>query len=68
LAERLVNSLAKMMVVSFFISLIFMLSGLGLAYAFDLSSGAAVIAIASGTLFTVLAAQQLLRRLKATSS
>ncbi len=64
LAERFVNSLAHMMIASFFISLIFMLSGLGLAYTYDLSSGAAVIAVASMTLFIVLALQKLLQRYK----
>lgn len=54
IAEKFVNSLAKMIVVSFFLSLIFMLSGLVLAYHFDLTSGAAIIAVASVAMFSVL--------------
>ncbi|MGM0622466.1 MAG: metal ABC transporter permease [Campylobacterota bacterium] len=53
IAEKFVNSLAHMILVSFFISLAFMLSGLSLAYAFDLSSGASIIIVAAVAMFLV---------------
>jgi len=59
IAEKFVNSLALMMVASFFISLFFMLGGLYLAYSFNISSGASIIAVASIVLFMVLIAQKL---------
>lgn len=53
IAEKFVNSIFLMMAVSFFLSLFFMLSGLFLAYNFNLSSGASIILVASVTLFGV---------------
>ncbi len=54
MAERYANSLASMMGLSFLLSLIFMYSGLYAAYSFDISSGAAVIAVASVSFFLFL--------------
>lgn len=47
LAERWTRSLAGMMTVAGLLAAVFCLSGLGLAFAFDLTSGASIIAVAT---------------------
>jgi zinc transport system permease protein len=54
IAEKFVNSIFLMMVVSFFLSLVSMLAGLFLAFSYDLSSGAAIIIVASVLMFGAL--------------
>ncbi len=51
IAEKLTNSMASMMALSSVLSLLFCLSGLGLSYAYNLSSGASIILVATSTFF-----------------
>lgn len=54
LAERLTTSLASMMLMASGLSALFCLSGLFLAYLFDLTSGASIIAVATTVFLGVL--------------
>jgi len=51
LAERHAKSLAGMMLLSVFLSLLFCLVGLAISYHFDLTSGASIIVVASAFFF-----------------
>jgi zinc transport system permease protein len=53
LAERTAGSLGRMMALSSLYSLLFCTSGLWLSYAFDLTSGASIIAVATVAFFVV---------------
>ncbi|HML55685.1 MAG TPA: metal ABC transporter permease [Solidesulfovibrio magneticus] len=55
LAVRRAASLGRAMVWAGLLNIVFCLSGLGLAYAFNLTSGAAIIAVAAATFFVSLA-------------
>jgi zinc transport system permease protein len=46
IAEKFTQTLAKMMLISTLLSMFFMLSGLGIAYNFDISAGAAIVLFA----------------------
>jgi zinc transport system permease protein len=53
LAERQARSLGRMMVAATFWSMAFCITGLWASYAFDITSGAAIIAVATLTLFSL---------------
>ena len=59
IAEKLSNSLGKMMVVSGILSTIFTLSGLFLSYQYDLTSGATIIMVSAFCLIVFLSYQKL---------
>ncbi len=54
MAEKYVRSLFKMMVISCLLGMIFTISGLWLAYAYDLTSGASIILVAGTGFFVSL--------------
>lgn len=51
IAEKLTNSMGAMMAVSSLLSALFCFIGLGISYAFDVSSGASIILVATTTFF-----------------
>lgn len=63
LAERRASSLAAMMFSSTLQSAVYCLAGLALSYRYDLTSGAAIIAVAAGVFFLALATGWLRHRL-----
>src|SRR6056297_518366 len=63
IAEKYSNSLLMMMALSTVFAMIFNLSGLWLAYTFNLTSGAAIILVATGGFFLSLAGDFLIPRL-----
>ncbi len=54
MAEKYVRSLFKMMIISSLLGMIFTISGLWLAYAYDLTSGASIILVAGTGFFVSL--------------
>lgn len=62
MAERMTKSLAAMMVAAVAFCLLFCMGGLAAAYAFDLTSGACIIALACGAYFLQLSAYRIGRR------
>ncbi|GAB7023461.1 metal ABC transporter permease [Salidesulfovibrio brasiliensis] len=58
IAERRARSLGRMMIASTLLGAMFCLAGLWLAFRFDLTSGAAIIAVSSVTFFLSLAIPQ----------
>lgn len=63
-SERFVNSLWGMMLFSILLSIIYIASGLFLAYMFDLSSGASVILVAAFGTITLFLIKSFSRKLK----
>ncbi|MFO7838699.1 MAG: metal ABC transporter permease [Desulfosalsimonadaceae bacterium] len=63
IAEKYANSLLMMMAVSTVLAMIFNLTGLWLAYTFDLTSGATIILVATAGFFLSMAADFLIPRL-----
>jgi len=59
IAEKLSNSLGKMMIVSGFLSSVFTLGGLYLSYQFDLTSGATIIMVSAFCLIVFLSFKKL---------
>jgi zinc transport system permease protein len=55
IAEKYCRSLAQMMMVSALLSIIFNMTGLWLAYSYDLTSGAAIILVAGAAFFISMA-------------
>lgn len=62
LVEATSRSLIRMMIFSSLLAALFCSAGLGLAYRFNLTSGAAIIAVAGVVFFAVIAARNLRRR------
>ncbi|MBW2618924.1 MAG: metal ABC transporter permease, partial [Deltaproteobacteria bacterium] len=62
LAETTSRSLLRMMIFSSLLAVLFCSVGLGLAYRFNLTSGAAIIAVAGVVFFAVIAVRSLRRR------
>ena len=56
------KTLWRMMVGSSILGVVFTISGLWLAYTFDLTSGAAIIIVAGGAFFLMLLAEQVRKR------
>lgn len=62
IAEKYSRSLAQMMVLSSILSAVFTVTGLGLSYAFNLTSGAAIILVAGTGFLLSLLLERLLKR------
>lgn len=68
IAEKYSTSLIKMMVLSSILSMIFTITGLWLSYAFDLTSGATIIAVAGIGFLVSLALERIRPKASAKSS
>ncbi len=64
IAEKYCRSLARMMIVATLLSMAFNLSGLWIAYCYDLTSGATIILVAAGAFFISMVADMVLKKLK----
>lgn len=62
IAEKYARTLAGMMVISTLLAIFFNLAGLMLAYAFDITSGAAIILVAAAGFFLSLGIDAILKR------
>jgi zinc transport system permease protein len=62
IAEKYTRSLVQMMVLSTLMSVVFNLSGLWLAYTYDLTSGAVIILVAAAAFFISMVFDMLLRK------
>ena len=61
IAEKLSNSLAKMMIISGILSSIFTLCGLWLSYTYDITSGASIIVVSAVSLLLFIGVGRLLK-------